>query len=134
MLKSLPVLLLTATICFAAPIPKGSPPPDPLGRGYIGFFPIDTESLIIERIERASPAALSGLRPGDEFVQIGSFKPKTFEQLRSYVMNFRPGTQVKVVVRRQTKMVTLRLTLGVRPADADNINRFQPFPPDDNEP
>ena len=117
MLKSLAILLLTAALCVAAPIPKG-PLPDPLGKGYIGFFPIPPQSLVIDRIDPGSPAAKAGLQPGDEFVQVGNFRPKMFEELRGYVTSFRPGTGVKLVVKRRGELKTLTLQLGVLPADA----------------
>ena len=126
--KSLAILLLATSVGLAAPIPKG-PSPDPLGKGYIGFYPIDTNSLVIDRVDPGSPAAKAGLQSGDEFVQVGTFKPFVFEQLRGYVTNFRPGTDIKIVVRRRGELKALNLRLGARPADAD-FGRGFPVPID----
>lgn len=119
MTSPLASLLLGAAVGVAAPVPKGPPPPDPLGKGYIGFYPVDTSSLVIDRVEPNSPASRAGLQPGDTFVQVGTSKPKAFEQLREYVSNFRPGTHIILVVRRRGELKTFDLTLGARPPDAD---------------
>lgn len=126
--------MLTAAICVAAPIPKG-PLPDPLGKGYIGFFPIPPQSLVIDRIDPGSPAAKAGLQSGDVFIQVGTIKPKVFDQLRVYVSSFRPGTNVKLVVARRGELKTLTLQLGARPDDAGIGRGFPGFPnPVDPEP
>ena len=124
-------LVLSAAVGVSAPIPK-SPPPDPLGMGFIGFFPQNQASLIIDRISPNSPAERAGLRPGDEFVRVGAIEPRVFDQLRTYVSGFRPGTVIKLVVKRRGEMKSFTLTLGVRPPDADYAS---PFPlPIDPEP
>lgn len=118
MTRALASLLFFCSACAAATIPK-APAPDPLGKGYIGFFPVDSDSLIIDRIEPGSPAEKAGLRSGDAFVQIGTFKPRVFDQLRGYVSSFRPGTEIHLVVRRGRELKPITLKLGARPADAD---------------
>jgi S1-C subfamily serine protease len=124
-------LVLSAAVGVSAPIPK-SPPPDPLGMGFIGFFPQNQTSLIIDRISPNSPAERAGLRPGDQFIRVGKLEPQVFDQLRTYVSGFRPGTVIKLVVKRRGEIKSITLTLGARPSDADYVN---PFPlPIDPEP
>jgi S1-C subfamily serine protease len=124
-------LVLSAAVGVSAPIPK-PPPPDPLGMGFIGFFPQNPTSLIIDRISPNSPAERAGLRPGDEFIRVGTLEPRVFDQLRTYVSGFRPGTVIKLVIKRRGEIKSITLTLGTRPADADYVS---PFPlPIDPEP
>jgi S1-C subfamily serine protease len=127
-LRSLASLMFTASVCVAATIPKG-PAPDPLGKGYIGFYPIDSNSLIIDRVEPGSPAEKAGLRPGDSFMQIGTFKPKVFDHLKNYVSNFRPGTEIQLTVKRGSELKSFTLKLGARPVDVD-FGRSFPLPID----
>lgn len=121
-------LVLSAAVGVSAPIPK-PPPPDPLGMGFIGFFPQEPDSLIIGRISPYSPAQRAGLRPGDEFIRVGTLEPRVFDQLRTYVSGFRPGTVIKLVVRRRGEIKSFTLTLGARPPDADYVSPF-PLPVD----
>lgn len=121
-------MILMTAMASGHPIPAG-PPADPLRLGYIGFYPVDTQSLVIDRVEDNTPASRAGLRPGDKFVQIGNSTPKTFDQLRAYVSGFRPGTVIKLTIDRGGKQISLVMTLAARPVESGF-----PFPVVPNEP
>jgi S1-C subfamily serine protease len=106
-------VFLTMALSAAAPPPKSTKPPDPLGRGYMGVYPVSS-TLVVDRVEPGSPAMQSGLQPGDRFLAVGGFRPGDFDELRSFVMDFRPGTRVEVEVRRRDKTIRTIIRLGTR--------------------
>lgn len=112
------IVLVTAGLGAAAPVPR-KPPPDPFGSGYFGVWPLTDERLDIGKVEPGTPAARAGLRGGDVFVRVGGCVPKSFAEVRGYVIDFRPGTRMRVTVRRGDETVTVTLTLGCRESDAD---------------
>lgn len=126
MLRSVTLVLLTAAAAAAAPVPKG-PPPDPFGFGYLGVWKNTDDELRIDRVEPNGPAEQAGLQAGDEFYEIGTTQPKTFDDLRRAVGNLRPGTRLPVVVTRGGKKVSLTIVLGERP---EHLSQ----PPPDPEP
>jgi membrane-associated protease RseP (regulator of RpoE activity) len=119
------VLFLTGNaVGLSAPIPAlvKEQKPDPCGRGYIGFYPVSSDSLVISSISPGpngpSPAQKAMLLAGDRFVEVGTIKPENFEQLREYVSNLRPGTKIKVIVERNGMMLTKFVRLDARPSDS----------------
>jgi S1-C subfamily serine protease len=114
-------LILAAAL--AAPVPRTAPPPDPLGRGFMGVYPVQS-TCVVERVEPNSPAHRIGLQPGDRFVKVGSYTPGDFDQLRAFVMDFRPGTRVVMEIQRRGKTVSKVIQLGTR---TENIGSY-PFP------
>jgi S1-C subfamily serine protease len=109
------ILTLLVLASVLAPVPA-DPPPDPLAWGYLGVR-VATGSLMISQIEPNTPAARAGLRVDDDLIEIGSLKPHSFDEVAEHIATFRPGTVLRVVVRRgaETKAFTIRL--GVRPPD-----------------
>ncbi|OWK45237.1 PDZ domain-containing protein [Fimbriiglobus ruber] len=110
--------LFLATSIGLAPVPA-EPPPDPLGWGYLGVR-VDAGSLTIASVDPSTPAARAGIQAGDEFIKVGELKPKLFEEVSEHICTFRPGSVLRVEVRRsstgETKVFTVRL--GVRPPEA----------------
>jgi S1-C subfamily serine protease len=86
------LLLLLAVAASAGPVPRKTPP-DPLGRGYMGFYPVG-DTPAISQIEENTPASAAGLKAGDVFLQIGQLEPKSFAQIVTYVQSLRPGTRL----------------------------------------
>lgn len=122
---SVALVLGSAAAGAAAPVPAG-PMPDPLAWGYLGVR-VDTGTVRVRDIEPGTPAARAGLQAGDELVRIGSLQPRTFDEVAEHISSFRPGSRLRVEVRRgaETKAFTVRL--GVRPADlAPPPNRTRP--------
>ena len=124
------VLLAFAGSAAAAPVPP-EPPPDPLARGYLGITV--QNGLAIAEVYPGLPASRAGLREGDRIVRVGTLEPQTFEQVVAHICNYRPGTIVELEVARGSERHVVRITLAVRPPEADNPNRNYPvpiFPPD----
>ena len=79
-------------------------------------------------VEPGTAAARAGLRPGDQVLQVGTLKPRNFTEMARYVSSFRPGTELKLEVRRGSETKTFTIRLGVRPPEAG------PPPPRDQLP
>lgn len=97
------------------PVPT-EPPPDPLAWGYLGIR-VEQGTLEIRGVEPDTPADKAGLQPGDEIVKIGKLEPRTFEEVAEHIGTFRPGSRLRVEVRRGDATITFTVRLGVRPAD-----------------
>ena len=106
---------LVAFAVGLAPVPAG-PPPDPLALGYLGVR-VEPGTLRIVGIEAGTPAARAGLQPNDEFVRVGDLRPQTFDEVAEHISTFRPGTVLRVEVRRGADVRDFTVRLGVRPAE-----------------
>ena len=111
-MRSVLALLLFASVAVAGPVPRPALP-DPLGRGYMGIYPIGDQAAVSE-VEANTPAARAGLRPGDVFVKVGPVEPKSFAHIVEYVKGLRPGTLIRIVVRRGSQEVPITLRLMAR--------------------
>ncbi len=123
MIRAVIIVLLMAATAWAAPVPKPTPP-DPFGFGYLGVWKNTDDELRIDRVEPNGPAAKAGLLAGDQFYEIGTTQPQTFEDIRKVIGDLRPGSRVPVVVKRGEKKVSVVIVLGLRP---ENLNP-QPVP------
>lgn len=115
-MNSMTVMLAALTLTPSAPIPKPEKP-NPLGYAFIGVRLANTALLQIEPPEPGSPAYRAGLQGGDTLVRLGSLTPNTFEQVAEYILTLRPGTKISIDVRRNDRIVTVWLELGLRPTD-----------------
>jgi S1-C subfamily serine protease len=108
------------------------PPPDPLAWGYLGVTVDPPGTLRVGTVQPNSPAARAGLQPGDDIVQVGTRKPRTFDEVAEHIATFRPGTVLRVVVRRGEETKTFTVRLAVRPPDLRPPvwSRQHPPPPD----
>ena len=117
----------------AAPVPA-DPPPDPLGLGYLGAYFLSEATgnpLTIDRVDPSTPAQKAGLLRGDVIVRFGSLEPKTFNELRTHIMSYRPGAVVEVEIERNGERKAVKVTLAVRPPDVGQAPYPIPDIPDD---
>lgn len=98
-----------------APVPA-EPPPDPLAWGYLGIR-VEQGTLEVRGVEPNTPAERAGLQPGDELVKVGTLEPRSFDEVAEHISTFRPGSKLRVEVRRGDDMKVFTVRLGVRPAD-----------------
>jgi S1-C subfamily serine protease len=106
---------LVALAVGLAPVPA-DPPPDPLAWGYLGVQ-VDPGTLRINDVRPGTPAAKAGLQASDEFVRVGELRPQTFDEVAEHIGTFRPGSTLKVEVRRGSERKTFSVRLGVRPPE-----------------
>lgn len=107
--------VLVAVSVGLAPVPP-EPTPDPLAWGYLGVR-VDAGSLRLSGVEPGTPAAKAGLQSGDEIVRIGDLAPTTFQEVAEHISSFRPGSLLRVVVRRDGEERSYVVRLGVRPGE-----------------
>lgn len=108
-------LLLTTTMM--APLPP-EPKPDPLAWGYLGVR-VSQGTMFLASVEPDTPASKAGLFAGDELVEVGLLKPQVFEQVVRHICGFRPGTKLKIVVKRGEQRISVSLQLAARPGDIE---------------
>jgi S1-C subfamily serine protease len=122
--------LMLAPAVLAAPVPTERPP-DPLGWGYLGVW-VNQNSLTVSRVDPDTPAGKAGLLPEDTLVKVGRLTPSSFDEVAEHVSSFRPGTLLRVEVRRGEATKAFVVRLGVRPADLGPppVKNRLPVPPD----
>jgi serine protease Do len=69
----------------------------------------------VEEIAKGSPAAKAGIKPDDLVVYLDGDPVVSIAALKEMLLKMRPGTVVKMEVRRGDKLVQVELTLGEIP-------------------
>jgi S1-C subfamily serine protease len=109
-------VLQAALVLVPAPREKESPDKGP---GYLGvLYSEDEGSFLVEEVFENSPAQKAGLTPGDRILKLGGQKPADKNALARLVMRTRPGTRLDVEIQRGDEKKTIKIKIGVRPADA----------------
>lgn len=100
--------------------------------GYLGIEPVTItdevaymygypKGVYVRRIENNSPSERAGMYSGDIIVSVGDTDISTYEELLEELGYHEPGSDVKVVVKRQVngeyEKVELTVTLGERPQE-----------------
>ena len=125
--------LLALVVTGLAPVPP-DPVPDPLAWGYLGIRVLQG-SLEVSSVEPDTPAERAGLQSGDRLVKVGTLEPQSFEQVAEHISTFRPGSKLRVEVRRGDAVKVFEVRLGVRPSNLPpppNGTR-PPLPVDDDD-
>jgi len=111
----------------------------PIG-GQLGVRIVGESEAKIEEVAPNSPAQSAGLKPNDVIVQINGKPVRNEAELRATLGQYKPGTPVKLVVKRGDKRLEIGATLGtIRNAgtqrrDAQNLGgagvsrRYDDFP------
>lgn len=77
-------------------------------------FPDDeNDDAWVTELADDGPAAKAGLRAGDTIVGFGDNTVKTVKRIRELVRKHKPGDEVKIAVRRGTKMLSFTVKLGM---------------------
>jgi serine protease Do len=101
-----------------------------VSRGYLGvsikslneafakeFKVPDTSGALVDEVTPGGPADKAGIKNGDVIRKINGQTVEGSSQLQAMVTNMNPGTEVKLDILRDGQPVTIRLTLGERPAN-----------------
>ena len=103
-----------------------------IDRGWLGVSVQDNQgeasggnsvgrpAVVIAALDRAGPAARSGLRPGDVVTAINGQPIDTARSLTKSVAMTPPGNIVRVMVRRGGRDVEIPVTVGKRPKTEEN--------------
>lgn len=109
---------------------KVFPPLERTGQPYLGVvfqpvtaelaeqhdLPVEQGAWIIEVIE-GSPAEQADLRVGDVVVAVDGSRVAGDRTLSAIILQFEPGDQIELEVRRGQRSIALQVELGRRPAD-----------------
>jgi S1-C subfamily serine protease len=71
----------------------------------------------VEGVIEDSPAAKAGIKEGDTILKIGDKEIKNLETLGKVLRTHKPGQVVTVKVKRDSKEMDIKVTLGKRPAE-----------------
>jgi hypothetical protein len=85
---------------------------------YLGTIPAyddETRGVKLEGVREGSPAEQGGLKGGDIIVGFGGKPIATIYDYTESLGRYKPGDTVDVVVKRDGKDVTVKVTLGRRP-------------------
>ncbi len=92
---------------------------------------------VVETVEKGSPAAEAGLRPGDRIVRLDGKTPANVIELEAMILDRRVGDEVRLAVQRDGRTVraTVRLAAAPKPDGAKLARRLfglqlQPLDPD----
>lgn len=110
------------------------------GNGFIGIRMQDAwveipgeqqarQAVRITHVLPGLPAEKAGIEAGDFLLELNGKRisePPT-DSIRQSIMGINPGTEVKLTLLREDKMIDVPLTLGRRPLAADNP-MFERFP------
>jgi len=77
---------------------------------------VERTPAFIEDTIPGSPAARAGLRPDDLIVYVDGIKIASIKQFREIAEAARPGTALKLDVRRGDRLQTIELKLDVAPS------------------
>jgi len=78
----------------------------------------DAQGVVVVGVVRGGPAHRAGLQPGDVIVAIDGKKIAEAREALIAISNRKPGSRVKLEVRRNGKSLTLEATAIERPARA----------------
>lgn len=95
-----------------------------LSEGLAKYFKVDKGALISE-VVKDSPAEKAGLKAGDVITKIGEKKVDDEGDVRSAIHDHKPGDQVDVVVMRDGKEETVKVTLGEQSDHSETGDLFR---------
>jgi serine protease Do len=102
------------------PVSKFPPLPKPRANsGYLGIGLADDPVAKIGTVEPGGAAAKAGLKVGDVVLSVGGTETPDAETLIRTVQRFNAGDTIELKVRRAEEELTLKATLGKRPANID---------------
>jgi serine protease Do len=91
-----------------------------IDRGWLGVTVGgggDGGGVTIAALDRASPAARAGIRPGDVLMAVNGERVGTSNGLIKAIAAVPPGNNVRLTVRRQGQDIEIPVTVGRRPTD-----------------
>ncbi len=80
----------------------------------LGVHYMPTGEFTISSVIEDSPASQAGLQPGDVIAKFDGKPIDSFDVLTAHVSQHRPGTEVKIEVRRGEELLAKQIRLGAR--------------------
>ncbi|HVZ08807.1 trypsin-like peptidase domain-containing protein [Rhodopila sp.] len=89
-----------------------------IARGWLGVSVEDRENaVIIAALDRNGPAAKAGIRAGDQVVAVNGDPIDSSRGLIRAVAAERPGSAIRVTIRRSGREMDIPVSVGRRPAE-----------------
>lgn len=108
----------------------------PLASGWLGvYLSQDSNEAVVAEVIPGTPAANAGLLSGDVLLAVGDAKTPTRDKFTAEIQKLKPGTRVKIKLRRNKREQVVVVRLGERPkasgagAVADVVEHAQPRKP-----
>jgi membrane-associated protease RseP (regulator of RpoE activity) len=108
----------------------------PLASGWLGvYLSQDSNEAVVSEVIPGTPAANAGLLSGDVLLGVGDTKTPTRDKFTAEIQKLKPGTRVKIKLRRNKREQVVVVRLGERPkasgagAVADVVEHAQPRKP-----
>ncbi len=90
----------------------------PLASGWLGvYLSMDSKEAVVSEVIPGTPAAKAGLKSGDVLLSVGDTKTPTREKFTAAIQAKKPGTRVKIMLRREKRELVVVVKLGDRPAN-----------------
>ena len=107
-----------ALLFVASPFVRAEDPPE----GSIGVqIKIDEGKIVVVDTIKDSPAQKAGFKPDDQILKVNDFKVKESDATQDdllaavkEVVKHKPGTKIKVTVKREGKEKEIEVTVGKR--------------------
>jgi S1-C subfamily serine protease len=131
MLKLALAPVVTYGLALLVPAPLDLPG-DPNAKGYLGVqirADPQTNAITVVDVVAEGPAEKAGLHVGDLVLKVGSYEPKTTEDLIRQVASHRPGQYVLLTVTRENEKRLVKIKLGRRPDDLQAVPGLPPGTP-----
>ncbi len=88
-------------------------------RGWLGVTVDDANDVVtVAAVERGSPAARAGIRPGDVIVRVNGEHIDNSRGLIRLIAASSPGTNVNLAIRRQGREIDVSVAVGRRPTES----------------
>ena len=79
--------------------------------GVMFSYGDDKEGVLIESVNKDSPAAKGGFKAGDRIMEVGGKPAKSLEVYMTLMPSYKKGDTIEFGVQREGKRVTLKVTL-----------------------
>ena len=100
---------------IAAPVPVSKPEPV-RPQAYCGLSVIDEGgNCRLSKIEKNSPAAKAGLKPGDQVLEVDGRRIEVSSSFERWIAESGPGETLKLKVRRGNRILSVPIKLQTQP-------------------
>jgi serine protease Do len=108
------VIVTTATTFAAAK-------EDDDAKGYLGVAIrlSDNGGVAVQSLQDESPAMKAGLKENDRIIKVNGEAVESLQGFVEKIGSFKPGTEIKLLIVRDTDEKEIKVKLGPRPKDQD---------------
>jgi S1-C subfamily serine protease len=88
-------------------------------KGYLGVAIrlSDNGGVSVQSLQDESPAMKAGLKENDRIIKVNGEAVKSLQEFVEKIGSFKPGTEIKLLIVRDTDEKEIKVKLGTRPVD-----------------